>query len=212
MSIKSIVSALVALSLPVSSFASLTEGRISSPKVISTVILQQMNSAGEFEAVCAADVTGRPELAPKFAKVAPVGFKSSVQVDLPQCSNQQMAELADQAGRATKAQVAALPALVIAGLVLCSMTGLLGAGVGSYDRLRIDGELQAGVGRVEFGIAAGAMASPWTQLISRSAFTLAQSSGATPVTAGAAVVGMACAGLGHAGAYFGLGYLLERSN
>lgn len=108
---------------------------ISSPRrlVVEKVILTE----GENE-VCVADTANRPDLIPYFTKASTQN--SNVTVNLRGCEDSEIAAIQQIASVSVKkADVAALPAIVIGTLAICAVTGALGAFGGATETPFIGG-------------------------------------------------------------------------
>lgn len=100
--------------------------------VFTQAILTDQNQ----QPVCAVHLAGRPDLAPSIARVANEDAQLSNLFHLPSCEEDQLEviRLTSQ-GAAENVKTAALPAVALAGLAICELTGLAGTALGTATAL-----------------------------------------------------------------------------
>lgn len=204
--------------------ASRTEGLAFKPsperRIISHVILMREASdtayGGDLTPACVARIDGEPTLVPTSARAErPSDFVPSMNVSLPACQDTDIAEMEDLASRARfEPQVAALPALLAAGVAACAFGAFVGLPIGMMDAMANQhsgnqlGPAPPPERTLEISSVSG---GGFGGLFSLSAITGKLTlSKVIQFGATGGVVSFICSGVSHAGTYIGLTYLAER--
>lgn len=187
----------------------------SRPWGVSQVVLTKSDGEGGRESVCAAFTSGNQDLVPSFAMVATRNHQSEFELVARPCAADELEEIKAMAKQSfEKVEVAALPAVVVAGLSVCALGGLVGV-TGGMMRFMAAHTMQMGADLktedvIERSFYTGAALGVVGGLAAKSkGFALGT---AAVVGASAGVVAMVCEGLVHAGSYMGLNYLVDTIN
>lgn len=147
--------------------------------------------------LCHVNLAGQAELAPRFASVAPEGMQSSTHMNLRACDENESTLIGMTSQKAVeRAQTAALPAFILAGVAICEMTGLVGGVLG---------------GATAAGLYTATGNVPGTIIGTLEGFTrLAGKTRLIRYVAGGPI-GYICGSLGDLAGYTGVYFLLEKA-
>jgi len=186
--------------------------------VVTKAVLLSQNEAGEAVPECVVDAIRYPELVPRFANKAPADFQSTITLQLRSCNSTEVGVVEYHSAHAVKredAQFAALPGVVIAGLIICGIFGVGGAVGGAIstspekDTVKTLGVAGGSVGALSGFITGffGAELDPY--LRSRTATNKELVRGSAIGLAAGVALGYVCTSLGALAGHKGVAYIQE---